>query len=358
MMNRISLCTALLCSVIAVQAPAQNQDIMASYKQAMERIESQEAQERKQLMSLYAAHMWRLKEASQQEGDLDPTLMYMAEAKAAEEGTLPELPPDSSLLIQARKVLQEQEKSLNASILDQRMALEEKMIALLSESIVSLTQAGDMESAKEMDQLKDEAEARLASMKPALEENAPEAPKKPLSETLKLGNNIVTAPSFSGEGEERWNTRRPNTRNGTEIFGERNSERNKAMRFQQFADGHGSVHQSIPLKAGKEYLVRFRTRLMVPWKKDILMRGKGKLGVSFRVPGNVWRGLPPAEQMRLRQSIGFSMTPPDSTEWRWVERKITARKHMSILYIRASAGEGEFLVDDVTVQEIQKPPKK
>jgi len=115
------------------------------------------------------------------------------------------------------------------------------------------------------------------------------------------------------------------------------------------------VRRVVDLKENRTYRVSWRARMLRPWREGVAMRGKGRYSIGFRIPPDVLNAMPPFQRQEARPRVVVGMDPPPDREWREFSQDIKTEPLMTLLILRASDGEGDFLIDDIQIREILPP---
>ncbi len=334
---------ALLCALaLSLGAQAQSPDpLVTQHAAALNQARADFQEKRIALFDRYALYVEGLLKAAQEEGDLDTYLVLRDEiSHAREKRTLPETPPPLGL-DKAREILSSELETLQETREQTVERINTLYVAALETRIQELTREENLAAALELSGIRDRVAERLTP--------APRPGRPP----PRLGPNLVAGGSFDDEAADGWALRIPGgERNRTEIYSEPNSNRNKALRIHQHSSGHIRVSRGIPLKEGAKYQVRWRARLLKPWRPGAEIRGTGGYSIGFEIPGDIYNALPPPDQMNILQQVFFHTAAPSRTEWQSYSRTLRAQPFSTTLILHFSPGEGEFILDDLEINEI------
>lgn len=349
----IALGLLLASTIVPLRAQEKPDPLVARRLAAVQAAEAAHQERRVDLANRYAEYVDRLRAQAQEEGELDLTLALIDEVKSARSRQQPSdaEPPDS--IRQGRDMFLQQTAELERALREDLRRIDTQYAQALDQRIQELTREGDIDAAKRMADEKRSVDERLTASAPTVPQPTPEAEQK----EVKLGPNLLGGGSFSDD-TPAWRLHVPGgERNRSEIYSEPNSNRNKALRIHQHSQSPFHALQGIRLEAGKTYQITWRARLIRAWRPGIETRGKGSYAMGFLIPNSIFNAMPLAEQAKHRQRVDFSLHPPPSLEWQTYSRTLKAYPLMSAFVISASAGEGEFLIDDIEVREIL-PEKK
>jgi hypothetical protein len=327
--------------------PQQPQSLLQSYQQAVSELESDFSLRREKLIAFYLEHLETLARQAQQQGDLERLIVLKAEQdQTRERGLPPETDPPAGLE-QVRDTLKQHMQTLSGEQAAARQRLDTLFLQRVDPELERLQGADQPQAA-----------AALLEIKTVLLAQQAPAPTPEPEPEVRLGPNLFPNGSIDTAPDGAWRVQAPGGRNKSGLYQEPNSGMNMTLRFEQTERHQPSVHHPLKLKPGARYRVRWRTRLLVPWKSGIELRGKGYYRIGFRIPGHLWNAMTEAEQMKHRHRVDFARQPPPDREWRWMEEEIRVGPKQEELYISASQGEGDFLIDDLEIREILPPEPK
>ncbi len=357
-MNLRTSCCILLSLIIASSgAPLRAQEnsnaLDARHRGAVQAAQAAHQERRVALANRYAEYVDRLRAQAQEEGELDLTLALIDEVRSARTRQKPADAEAPANLRQGRDIFLQQLADLERGLQEELRRIDTQYVQALDQQIQESTRAGDIEAAKSVSETKRTVEERLAASAPP----APQPTPVPEKTEVQLGPNLLPGGTFN-EDAPNWRLHIPQgERNRSEIYSEPNSNRNKALRIHQHSEIPIYAGQGIRVEAEKTYQITWRARLVRAWRPGIETRGKGSYAMGFVIPDHIFNAMPLAEQAKHRQRVDFSLHPPPSLEWQTYSRTLKAYPLMSAFVISASAGEGEFLIDDIEVREIL-PEKK
>lgn len=315
------------------------------YQAAVNRINDRHNTRRDQLLSSYRNHLDRLIAESRPRGDIESIVIYQDEK--AEPGTQPPTPA----LETARATLDAQREQIEQERAQEIRALAAIYLERLEHTVREYTRAGDLDRAIA-------ASERIEAVRQKTEGN-PVSDADGIDPSL-LGPNLFPQGDFDAAPSDAWIQRIPrggNNRSGFHIDTRagHTRERNTVLRIHQ--DESRSVFFSHPvsLEAGKRYQLSWRTSMARPWRSGVELRGKGDYRIGVRIDDSQITQLSEEEQMLLRRSAEHTIAPPPSLTWQRHTVLLEPGPFMNHLFIRASRGEGEFLIDDLELREILDP---
>jgi len=339
----------LLSSASTAFAQPPGSPLLDSYEKALADAEAAHQTQKAKLVEFYVNYLEDLARKSQQEGDLETLIVLKAEQQATREQGQPPGEPAGPVVETARTAFLSHAKKLEEELAGKKAALELTLLENLEQEISRLTREDQIEEARKLQEIQKELLAK----------QAPPTPTPSPKPKEKLGPNLFANGSFDDAPEGAWRVNAPGGRNKSGIYQEPNSGMNLVFRIEQSERANPSAYHAVPLKAGKTYRIRWRIRMLRPWRSGIELRGKGNYRMGFRIPGRVWNAWPEAEQMKHRHRIDFARQPPPDREWRWMQANLKViNKYQTEFYVNASRGEGDFLIDDIEIREILPPEKK
>lgn len=343
-----SLMTATLLLSFYPTSAQETDDLTARYTDAVREARQQHTQREEQLLEMYRSHLDRLIAAAQPQGDIESIVVYLDEKETPGEGEA------HALLRTPRESLRQQRERLQQQYRDDRLRIERQYEAALDRQIQAYTRSGDIDAAVATSDTLQEVRERIAQLEPR--SDSTEAAPEP---DVRLGPEVLADGNLDDANEDHWRFSAPGGRNRTGFHTESRQEaggqRNKVLRFQQDERRGLGVHRGVSLRPNQEYLLSWRHRLQSPWSQGIELRGKGHYYIGVRIPPATYRNFPLAQQQRFRPHARARINPPNSTEWVQMERRIRTGPHMNQLFISVSSGEGDFLIDDISIRPILPP---
>ncbi len=340
---------ALLCPFWAVHGQSSPSPLLDAYNQALEEAQSGYEAQIEKLGAFYVNYLEDLARKAQQEGDLEALIVLKAEQQAIQEQGQPPEGMASPAVKKSREAFLAHAKKLEQDHAAKKADLDRMLLENLEQEITRLTRAGQIEDAQSLRSLQ----------KDLLGEQTPPTPTPEEKPTVTLGPNVLPNGSFDDAPERAWRISSPGGRNKTGLYQEPNSGMNMVLRLEQEDRHRAGAQHHIRLKTGQTYRLRWRTRLLRPWRTGIELRGKGHYKIGLRIPGNIWNAWTEVEQRKHRHRVDVGRQPPPDREWRWEEAELKVHnKYMTELFIYASNGEGDFLIDDLEIRELIPPEKK
>jgi hypothetical protein len=335
------LCVLLTC-LTASRLPADS--LSEQYQAAVDRIHARHDEQWEQLLVRYREHLDRLIAEAQPRGDIESIAVYLDEKE--EPGTQPPTPA----LEMARAALDTQQARMERERDEELRNMANIFLERLEQQVRDYTRAGDLESAIA-------ASNRMQAVRDQLAGRTPGAGGV---DPANLGPNLFPQGNFERVRAENWVQRIPgrdSNRSGFHIdtrAGE-SRERNTVLRLHQHERQPVFFGHSLGLQEGKKYQVTWRVSMARPWRSGIELRGKGHYEVGFRISDGQFAQLGEQDQVLLRRTRSHSAEPPPSSAWVHKAVVLEAGPRMDQLFISASRGEGEFLIDDIEVREILDP---
>jgi hypothetical protein len=303
------------------------------------------------LVEYYVNYLEKLAREMQDAGDLESLIVIKAEQKTVQEGGEVSPAEDVEALKMAQGLYREQLAKLQNELTEKEVTVKKSFIEKGSQAVTELTRQNQVEEAKRLDEFLKEIEGEIAEFAPP----PPEEPKAPLE---KLGPNLLPDGNFEEAEERHWRVSRTGRDNKTGLYQEPNSGMNKTIRMEQDERHKQGIVRSIKLEPGKTYRITWRARMLRPWRSGVELRGKGSYSMGFMIPRNIWSGWGPLEQQKNRSITNFHRQPPPDREWRTYTTTLKASPWQGEFIMQASPGEGDFLIDDIRVQEILPPEKE
>lgn len=342
--SSIILTLACVAGLLRAQTPDIPHPATARFHEARKAAEAAYRENLEALADYYDAFLKTRADAFQSRGKLEPLLLILAERETVEETLAPggaEVPPE---VTGARRVFAERRREMEEAHRARLMELREAYVSALNSAMERLAREGRIDDAKALEEEKGRMEARLA-----------EAAGDPGPLEKRPGPNLLPGGDFDQADEGEWHVEAPGGRNKTGFHQERNSGGNQTLRLEQDADRNLGIYRKVEVKRGTPYRLTWKARMLSPWEKDILLRGKGRCFLGLQVPESRWDSLSPLQQKELSRREGAGREPPPDTGWRQESATLVPGKWMSEFYIRVSKGEGEFLIDDIELREILPP---
>jgi len=333
--------------LLAGVLPLHGGELDEQYLHAAGELKARHDQGMENMLTAYRRHLDQLIAAAQPRGDIESIAVYLDEKDHPGEGVADER------IRAIRAILEEQIRQHQSGHNLAMLELETRYVRWLEAALAGALRGGDDEALPGIEDSLESARLRLAALLPA--EPAPATAPPPAPERT-LGPNLTPEGNFEEE-DDRWRIVLPRTsRNRTAFVNEGDiGRRNRVLRVQQDAGDVVSVHRRLTLLPETRYEISWRTRLSRPWRGGIELRGYGTYDVGFSVSEHALRQLPAATlatiQMRERRII----TPPLVPEWETHTIVVTALPHMDTLQIRIHPGEGEWMIDDVSVRPVLAP---
>lgn len=314
------------------------------YQAAVERIHSRHNERWEHLLTSYRNHLDRLIAEAQPRGDIESIAVYLDEKE--DPGT--QLPTPA--LEMARASLDAQQQRMESERNEELRNMANIYLERLEQQVRDYTRAGDLETAIA-------ASNRIKAVRSQLEGRAATADG---IDPASLGPNLFPQGSFDQVRTENWVRRIPGrdtNRSGFHIdtrAGE-SRERNTVLRIHQDERRPVFFGHPLPLEAGRRYQLSWRVSMARPWRSGIALRGKGHYQIGFQIDDAHFRTLDEQDQILLTRRSDHSLEPPPASAWEHHAVVLEAGQHMNQLFINASRGEGEFLMDDIEVREILAP---
>ncbi len=332
----------LFFTFIASSLPADGLD--EQYQAAVERIHSRHNERWEQLLSSYRNHLDRLIAEAQPRGDIESIAVYLDEKE--EPGTQPPTPA----LETARAALDTQRERMESERNEELRKMADIYLERLEQQVRDFTRAGDLEKAIAASNRMQAVRDQLAGRSPGADGVDPAS----------LGPNLFPQGSFGQVQAENWVQRIPGrdtNRSGFHIdtrAGE-SRERNTVLRIHQHEHRPVFFGHPLTLEEGRRYQVSWRVSMARPWRSGIELRGKGHYQIGFQIDDHQFNGLSEQDQVLLSRRSAHSLEPPPGSAWEHHAVVLEAGRHMNQIFIDASRGEGEFLIDDIEVRAIFQP---
>lgn len=333
-----SLLLTLLC--------ARADDLSDQYQAAVDRIHARHDEKHEQLLNSYRNHLDRLIAESQPRGDIEAIAVYLDEKEAP--GTQSPTPA----LEMARAALDTQRQRMETERNEELQNMANIYLERLEQQVRDFTRAGDLENAIAASQ-------RIEAVQNQLAGRLPDANPDGIDHA-NLGPDLFPEGQFDSATPEKWVQRIPGdgqNRSGFHIDTRAgmSRDRNTVLRIHQDERRPVFFGHPLPLEPGKRYQLSWRVSMARPWRSGIELRGKGHYQIGFQIEDSRFILLPEQDQVLLPRNAAQSLEPPPSTEWEQHSVILEAGTHMNQLFIDASRGEGEFLIDDIRVREVLTP---
>ncbi len=314
------------------------------YQAAVNRIHERHNEHWEQLLVNYRNHLNRLIAESRPRGDIESIVIYLDEK--AEPGTHPPTPA----LEMARAALDTQRERMERERNEELRNMATIYLERLEQQVRDHTRAGDLEKAIAASERMEAVRDPLAGRPTGADGVDP----------AHLGPNLFPQGRFDQVRPEHWVRRIPGrdtNRSGFHIDTRagHSRERNTVLRIHQDETRTVFFGHPLALEAGRLYQLSWRASMARPWRSGVELRGKGRCRIGFQIDDTHYNLLSEEEQGLLTRSAAHSVEPPPSTAWEHHAVVLEPGPHMNQLFIRASRGEGEFLIDDIEVREILTP---
>ncbi|MCC5842794.1 MAG: hypothetical protein JJU05_00945 [Verrucomicrobia bacterium] len=336
----------LLITLLAALAPStlHADSLDAQYQAAVDRIHDQHNERWEQLLVSYRNLLDRLIAESQPRGDIESIAIYLDEKE--EPGTQPPTPA----LEMARAALDTQREQMEGARNEELRNMADIYLERLEQRVRDHTRADELEQAIAAWNRMEEVREQLAGLTAGADGVNP----------ANLGPNLFPQGGFDQVRAENWVRRIPGgdtNRSGFHIDTRagQSRDRNTVLRIHQ--DERSSIFFGHPLslEEGRRYKVSWRVSMARPWRSGIELRGKGRYQIGFQIDDTQFSLLNEQDRALLSRRATHSLEPPPGSAWDHHAVVLEAGPNMNQLFIEASRGEGEFLIDDIEVREIQSP---
>jgi len=336
------LLVALLAPLAAF--PLHADSLEEQYQAALNRIHDRHNERWEQLLVSYRNHLDRLIAESRPRGDIESIVIYLDEK--AEPGTQPPTPA----LEMARAALDTQRERMERERNEELRNMATIYLERLEQQVRDHTRAGDLEKAIAASERMEAVRDQLAG-RPAGADGV---------DSAHLGPNLFPQGGFDQVRAEHWVRRIPGrdtNRSGFHIDTRagQSRDRNTVLRIHQDETRTVFFGHPLALEAGRLYQLSWRASMARPWRSGVELRGKGHYRIGFQIDDGQYNQLSEEDQVLLTRRADHSVEPPPSTAWEHHAVVLEPGPHMNQLFIRASRGEGEFLIDDIVVREILTP---
>jgi len=347
--SKTILCGLLLLGGVPLRAEALDEQ----YRQAAERLAQSHEQRVQQILGAYRQHLDSLIAGAQPRGDIESIVVYLDEKANPGEGAA------DTRIRGIRAILTEQLQRLESGQNQEQLQLETQYVRGLELRLAEALRNTDDERVHHIEERLGMARRRLAELTPPSESDAEPSSPPASPPDRRLGPDLIPDGNFEDGGEDWWSVQiRPNTRNRSGFVSDSGirGDRNRVLRVQQDERHTILVQRRVGLTEGTRYEISWRSRLSRDWRFGIELRGYGTYDMGFRIAHNTFERLPDDVQKSIRDhQRGHTLrkiNPPRDSEWVTHTVNLTAYAHMDMLEIRINPGEGEWLIDDISIRAI------
>lgn len=314
------------------------------YDAAVRRIQARHAEQWDPLVANYRNYLDRLIAEAQPRGDIESIAVYLDEKERPGSQT------PTAALEAARGTFDTQRARIEKERDTELHHIASLFVERLEEMVRERTRAGDLDSAITAWNRKQEVREKLDGLSSADGGRAAGT----------LGPDLFPEGRFERVRAEDWVKRTPGgdaNRSGFHIDTRagQSRQRNTVLRLHQDERSPVFFAHPVPLEPGRQYQVSWRTSMARPWRTGIELRGKGTYEIGFQIGGAELNQIEPRQRALLSRRAAVTRAPPPGAAWESHSVVLEAGPHMNQLFIQASPGEGEILIDNIEVREILSP---